>query len=225
MKKQEEKEKYVYVCFSECKEIVKVGITYNVATRVGSFITSEGQRFDLLFCSKLVPFNKCLEVEQKVNEKFKDDVIKGKEWYSTKPLLIIEFLINTLNLEPLEFGEIVTEFESWEETISEYNTYKPSLEYPQIKEKQSKGLYSIAYIDKDKFKYIGFCNYGDAKKFYYKYKAFIIMTNNILKDLYGVDVERLRLLQVPLKKDIYNLRSKVKGIKEHLQKLLDLTDF
>ncbi len=225
MKKQEEKEKYVYVCFSECKEIVKVGISYNVSTRVGCFITSEGQRFDLLFCSKLIPLDKCLEVEREVNLKFKDDVLKGKEWYRTKPLIVIEFLINDLGLEPIELDEFVTEFESWDETISKHITYKPSLEYPQIKEKQSKGLYSIAYINKDEYKYIGFCNYGDAKKFYYKYKLFVVMAENVITDLYGLNVEALKTLQISTKKDIYTLRNKVLEVKEKLESLIKLTDF
>lgn len=225
MKKQEEKEKYVYVCFSECKEIVKVGISYNVSTRVGCFITSEGQRFNLLFCSKLVPFDKCLEIEREVNTKFKADVIKGKEWYKTKPLTVIEFLINEFGLEPIEFEEIKTEFESWEETSSKYVTYKPSLEYPQIREKQSKGLYCIAYIDKDEYKYIGFCNYGDAKKFYYKYKLFIIMADNVITDLYGLNVEALKTLQISAKKEIYTLKNKVLEVKHKLESLIKLTDF
>lgn len=225
MKTESVKQKYIYVCLSEYKDIVKVGISYNVPTRVGCIKTTEGQTFDLLFCSKLTPLDKCLEVEREVNNKFKNDIVKGKEWYKTKPLLIIEFLMGYLNIEPFEIGEITTEFESWEENYSKYITYKPSLEFPPIKEKQTKGLYSIAYIDKDEFKYRGFCNYGDAKKFYYEYKVFVVMANNILKDLYGLNIESLKTLQIPLKKDIYTLRSKVVAVKEKLEGLIKLTNF
>ena len=86
-------------------------------------------------------------------------------------------------------------------------------------------MYSIAYINKDEYKYIGFCNYGDAKKFYYKYKLFVVMAENVITDLYGLNVEALKTLQISTKKDIYTLRNKVLEVKEKLESLIKLTDF
>lgn len=216
--------KCIYVCLSECRQIVKVGVTCEITQRVLGLKASEGQNYKLLFCSKKVELNRALEIEKEVGAKFKNNIVKGKEWFNIKPITIIEFLINELGLEPFEIEEVETQFESWEEKCVTYKTFKDSLEYPHIKEKQSKGLYCIAYIDKDKIKYRGFCNYGDAKKFYFYNKPFIIMVDNLVSDLYGVDESVFKSLQIFTKKNIYNLTSEVLEVRKHLNRLLKLTE-
>lgn len=217
--------KFIYVCLSECKQIVKVGISYNVSTRVVGLKTSEGQSFRVLFCSKEVLLDRAIEVEKAVNLKFKSDIVKGNEWYSTKPINIIEFLLNELGIEIFEMGEVTTQFESWEHSVSEHKSFKEGLEYPHIKEKASKGLYSIMYVDKGEFKYVGFCNYGDAKKFYYTNKIFILMADNIIEDLYGINVSDFYVLKIPTKKNLYGLKEQIKEVREKLMNLLKITEF
>lgn len=217
--------KFIYVCLSDCGQIVKVGISYNVASRIIGLKTQAGQNLKVLFCSKEVLLSRALEVEKEVSAKFKDNIIKGKEWYNIKPLLIIEFLIKELGIEPYEMGDISTQFPSWEENITNYKSFKSGSEFQQIKEKQTKGLYCIAYLDKDKFNYIGFCNYGDAKDFYNSNKMFVLMADNIIKDLYEIDKEALHTLQISSRKNIYGLKSEILKVKENLLNLLKLTDF
>jgi len=216
--------KFVYVCQSECKGVVKVGISYNVGSRITGLKAEEKQNYKVLFCSKSIPNDKALEIEKQVTNQFKDDILKGKEWYCTKPLIIIEFLINDLGLEPFEIGEVITEFESWEENITDHRSYKESLENPHIKEKKAKGLYSISYIDKDEFKYMGFCNYGDAKNFYTANKEFVLMTDNIIEDLYGINKQSFQYLQISPKRNIYSLREEILKAKVNLLNLLELTN-
>lgn len=216
--------KFIYVCLSECKKVVKVGISYNVNTRVTGLKTSEGTPFKVVFCSKEVLLDRALEIEKEVTAKFKENLIKGKEWYDIKPIHIIEFLINELNVEPYEMGEIKTQFPHWRETMNEHKAYKDIIEFPHIKEKQQKGYYSIAYMDKDEYKYIGFCNYGDAKKFFYDNKIFVLMADNIVEDLYGIPVTELHSLQISSKRNIYGLKEQVLKVKDKLLYLLKLAE-
>ena len=214
--------KFIYVCLSECKQEVKVGITNSLNTRVTSLKTEDGKSFDTVFCSKKVETTFAKEVEQKVTEKFKANLLRGKEWYNIKPLLIIEYLLNEIGLEPYEFGEIETEFPAWEISFQEYRAYKETVETRYIKEKQSKGLYSIMYLDKDELKCIGFCNYGDAKNFYYKNKEFIKMAYHIVESLYGASLQTLYTLQIPTRKNIYNLRESITKKATELENILKI---
>lgn len=216
--------KFIYVCLSECKSIVKVGISYNVATRVGSLKTDEGKSFSLVFHSKSVPLERALEIEKEVNIKFKHNVVKGNEWYNAKPHEIVAFLINELMLEPFEITDIITEYPSWEENSAEYKNCLLFKEVAQIKEKPSKGIFYIRYVSKSEFKYIAFCNFGDAKKFYSANKVFILMADTIMENLYGATLNSIRSLNIHPKKNIYGIRDQIIEVRENLKNLLRLTE-
>lgn len=217
--------KYVYVCLSECRQIAKVGISQDVRSRVISLKQSEGQSFSLLFCSKKLTKIEAIEIEKQVFLKFKDFIVKGNEWYSAKPIIIIEFLITCLKLEPLEVVPTDSEFPSWIEGAYEYNKYKPSSDCPHIRENKTRGLYSIAYLNGDKVHYIGFCNLGDAKKFYSSNKMSICIIDNLLELLYNTDAQTLRLFKIPTKNNLYGLRTHILDMKDKLQDLIGSIDF
>ena len=218
----EEDKKHIYVCLSECEKVVKVGITYHINTRVSSLKTDEGSSFRVLFCSEEIPTTQAKEVESKVNTKFKDFLIKGNEWYNMKPIDVIEYLINDLNLQPYTIKDISTIYPSWEENTNSYKAYKEGQEFPLIKEKPKKGLYSMSYLNGSDINYIGFCNYGDAKDFYFKYKHFVLMANDVVNVLYNIPKTTFTYLYISPKKDIYKIREKIRVMRDDLLKITDI---
>lgn len=217
----EENKKYVYVCLSECKNIVKVGITYSIKERLSGLKTDQKQEFKLMFCSEAVNVSRAKEIETLVNTKFKDQLIKGNEWYNVKPINIIEYLIDELELMPFQIKESYCRFEVWEEDFSSYKSYKEGTEFPLIREKPTNGLYCICYLTGSEIHYIEFCNYGDAKDFYFRYKHFVLMADYLVFDLYGVALETYKFLILSPRKDIYNIRKKIREVRD---KLLQVTD-
>lgn len=214
--------KHIYVCLSECKQVVKVGITYDLGTRVTSLKTDEGQPFKVLFCSELILTADAKKIEKAVNDKFNEYIVKGKEWYSINPIIIIEFLIKELNIKPYELNTISHEFPIWNETVQTYNSYKEREDNPYIKELQSKGRFCISYLTGNNIKYIGFCNYGDAKNFYYRYKHFIIIANEFFELFYNTNRYTLSTFGLNTRKNVYSMRERLLEVKEKLDKIVNI---
>ena len=217
-----EERKQVYVCVSECNTIVKVGITNALNTRITGLKTDQKKVFKLVFCSEYIKHTEAKAVETLVNAKFKENLIKGNEWYNTKAINIIEYLIDDLELKPYTIDEIPSTYECWDEDYFTYKQHKEGKEYPLIKEKPTKGLYCVAFLNGVDVKYAGFCNYGDAKNFYYKYKHFVIMAEELSVLLYGLFLSTYKALPISPRKDIYNIRKKVRAIRQHLLEITDL---
>lgn len=220
------KRKFIYVGLSECKQIIKVGLSGEVSTRVQGLRTDENKPFSLLFQSNAMSNAEAREIENKVNKQFKQYIVKGNEWYGgVKPIYIVEYLIDELCLEPYKIEEYKTDYYCWEETYGNYKTYFTSNnEVPYIKEKPSKGLFSIKYVSGGRFEYIGFCNYGDARKFYSYNKLRVEMAEDIIPNLYGIEVKDFNSLFLSTHKDIYDLRKRVKEVQETLTSLLKLIE-
>lgn len=217
-----EKQKQIYVCLSDCGNVVKVGITYSINSRVSSLKTDEGASFSVLFCSEDVSEKWAKEVETKVTEKFKDYLIKGKEWYSIKPIEIIEFLIKDLKIQPYTIKEIKSEYPSWEDDNRTHKSYTEGQEIPLIKERRNKGLYSISYLNGSDIQYVGFCNYGDAKDFYTKNRYFVIMADNVVNLLYKIPKSTLLSFYISPKRNIYRIREQIKTMRDDLLKMTDI---
>lgn len=211
---------FIYVALSECKTITKVGMSATVKARVSTFKTQEGQPYSVLFHSEPLTKQRTYEIENLVNKQFKQDVIKGNEWYSTKPILIIEYLIKELDVNPFVIGEWTTEFPSWEENLSTYRNAKQGKEIPLIREMSTKGLYYISYLDGDEFKQIGFCNYGDAREFYFTNLLFIKMADTMKEDLYNLTKGNPVNLLFSGRKEVYYLREKIIEVKKSVDTLI-----
>lgn len=218
----EENKKHIYVCISECKEVVKVGITYNLNSRICTIVNENRIPYKVLFCSELINVDEAKEVEKKINIKFKECVIKGKEWYKIKPITVIDYIIDELQIKPYELNDLNTEFPSWEETLNNYKAHKEVKEFPLIKEKPQRGIYCISYLKGSDIKYIGFCNYGDAKNFYFKYKHFVLMADELINILYNIPKPTFTILSISPKKEVYNIRKKIISIRENLIKITDI---
>lgn len=218
--------KFIYVALSKCKKVIKVGSSYTPSQRIPSLKVEGAESFRMLFHSSGVSEEEAKIIEQEVTKQFKEYIIQGKEWYSNlKPILIIEYLLEDLGLKPYAIEEYQSEFTSWGETYKEYKAFPISNKnYPLIKEKPSKGLFAIRFVNEDRFDYICFCNYGDASKFYYAYKLHIEMADTIINDLYNITPPNFNSLSISTSKDIYSLRHKITESKETLLKLLKLTE-
>lgn len=216
--------KSVYVGLSECGEVVKVGTSSDVKTRLTSLRTANGEKFKMLFKSEEIDEVLAKAIERETTSKFKDFVIQGNEWYGDiKPIIIIEFLINEKGLKPYRIENIETEFPSWQEDLSKYRLYSVGSKYPLIREKVNKGFYSVQFLNEDYIECRGFCNYGDAKKFYFDNKHIVEIAETIIQDLYQIEPSDLYLLKISSNKDIYNLGRKVVEAQEGLKRLLNVT--
>lgn len=216
--------KSVYVGLSECGEVVKVGTSSDVKTRFTSLRTTNGEKFKMLFKSEEIDEVLAKAIERETTSKFKDFVIQGNEWYGNiKPIIIIEFLINEKGLKPYQIKRVETEFPSWQEDLSKYRLYSVGSKYPLIREKVNKGFYSVQFLSGDYIECRSFCNYGDAKKFYFDNKHSIEIAETIIQDLYQIEPSDLYLLKISNNKDIYNLGRKVMEAQEGLKRLLDVT--
>lgn len=218
--------KFIYVALSKCKKVIKVGSSYTPNQRIPSLKVEGAESFKMLFHSSGVSEEEAKIIEQEVTKQFKEYIIQGKEWYSNlKPIIIIEYLIEDLGLKPYAIEEYQSNFESWVETYQVYKSFPTANDkFPLIKEKPSKGLFAIRFVNGDRFDYICFCNFGDAREFYISYKLHIEMADTIINDLYNITPPNFNSLSISTSKDIYSLRHRISERKETLLKLLKLTE-
>lgn len=211
---------FIYVALSECKTITKVGMSTGVSTRMAGLKLSEGQSFKPLFISAPKSKKEALEIEVSVNNKFKKDIIKGNEWYKTKPILIIEYLMQKLNLQPHTIMIGKTDYPTWESNVNDYRNGKEVEEYPLIKVQPNNGIYTISYLFGDEIKYISFCNFGDARKFYREHQAFILTVTELKESLYNLYKGHPLNLMFHTKSGLYSLRKDIISVKQLVDNLL-----
>ena len=211
---------FIYVALSECKTITKVGMSNNPSTRVSNLKTFEGATMKALFVSVAGTKQQALDIELAVNKKFNKDIINGNEWYSTKPILIIEYLIEELNLEPYKIDVGETTYPSWECNTQSYFAGKDLQDYPFAKVQPNKGIYSVSFLFGDEFRYLSFCNFGDFRTFYSANKLFITSPEELRGDLYNLYRGNPLNIIMSSKKDVYGLRKILVGIKLDVEKLI-----
>lgn len=177
------REKCLYVCISECREIVKVGSTSNLKDRVSGLCTQEKKNFSLIFYSVFMDKNTALTVERAVTSKFKNYLIKGKEWYKINPLEIILYLTKELSIRN---GTVKPEpkYECWESNLGAYKT-TPKLEGTNIRFMVKEGLSYVRVLSDGYFKHYCFSNTGDARRFYTRYSYASDAAENLIENIYG----------------------------------------
>lgn len=178
----------VYVLRSDCETITKFGCSSAVQSRVESISVSERKKYHLVYYSDRMEEQEAYELERKINHRFKEDVIKGKEWLSTHPLEVIKFIISEMGV-PKKVREIPMD------TLAEYPVWLcDSKAYASAYHEQDNlvriGAGHIAYVRflyNCQFVVLGFCNIGDANKFARENKHNVKVTPIITKLLYDTN--------------------------------------
>lgn len=178
----------IYVIRSQDEQTTKIGRTRYLNCRLDSLIASEKQKYYLVYNSEDLPEQEAKEIELKIIEKFKEDVIKGKEWFSTHPLKIIKYITSLIgyakssDLSGIQYNR---NYPAWTESLSKFN----KCEYVQdngvgIKSRAFTAHVRILY--KGKRWAFGFANIGDANNFACRYKYNIEAVEITPKLLYGL---------------------------------------
>lgn len=100
------KAKCVYIFHNKLLGQIKIGISSNVKSRLGSIICSSGMEVDLYHSTK--PILNYLEVENNIHEYFKNKRAIG-EWFKIEPEIALEYIVSINH--KFEVDPIYLEFE------------------------------------------------------------------------------------------------------------------
>lgn len=161
----EKEQEQIYVLRSEDKKITKIGRSGCVDTRVDTICISERKRYYLVYQSQPLLKEEAIKLEKEIIEYFKEDCIKGKEWLSTHPLKIIEFIVEKIGFKKKEevYLDNLAEHRCFVSTNSKYT----SLTYEHLNGVRiSQDYYAyVKTIYNGQYIVLGFSNIKDAYEF------------------------------------------------------------
>lgn len=157
-------ENRMYVLRSVCETVTKFGVSMTYNKRINGIIKLEGLDFKLLYLSHGLDRYEGEKVERLLTEHYKDDIIKGKEWVTTSPIKIINFIINELGIKQKEYLniEVNNKYPMWIAKSNDY--FKAEIVRENSVRENQRGECFVRFVNNMQFVTLGFCNSGDADK-------------------------------------------------------------
>ena len=164
-KEVSESQEQIYVLRSEDKQTTKIGRSGNVDSRVDGICIAERKKYYLVYQSQFLLKDDAIQLEKEIVEYFKEDCIKGREWLSTHPLKVIEFIVKKIGFKNRE--EIYLSNLSKHYCFVSSNTYYKTLTYEHLNGVRiSQDYYAyVKTIYNGQYIVIGFSNIKDAYEF------------------------------------------------------------
>lgn len=154
----------MYVLRSECNTITKFGVSSDLKARLGVIKVAEKKNFYALYVSHSIDKKIGEHIEKLLTERYKEDLIRGKEWVSTPPLEIINFIIDIIGLKDkyeLNFS-ITNQYPTWIASNANYKTAR--IDRGSCIKENSRGECFLRVVNNMRYITLGFCNSGDAFK-------------------------------------------------------------
>lgn len=191
----------IYVLRAEDESCTKIGRSYNPNSRCESIILTEQKKFYLLYESKRLEDAEAIEIELQIINKFKDFVIRGKEWLNVHPLEVIKFITSIVGLPSEETNPVLNEHNYKFPTWLDANTmFKNGEKFDEsIRIGRASYIAYVKLLHNSKFITVGFANIGDAKRFVRHNKQKIKAVEVATELLYGLSYGDWKDKQINLK--------------------------
>lgn len=191
-----------YIARSIDEKITKVGITQDLRTRIKSLKHSDKVEFILVYESPKLHRERGLGLEKAVFKEFKEDVIQGKERFSTHPLKIISFVQEEVKKFRLDWREVYD--------INLNTTY----DYRQVGYKKANGINMFDKNVLTNSKFVSFIHmFAEGKLRTFEFANIYDAVRTTLLESHRVNSYRYipKLLFGMQREDYYETLSRLKG--------------
>ena len=176
-----------YIARSIDEKITKVGITQDLKLRLKNLKHTDKIEYILLYESHYIDRREGKRLEDLVYEEFKDYVIRGRERFSTHPILILQFVLSAVRKElKQEYEGIYTKYSYFK--VSQSRAQGERLYHPDVITDENFVSYITMLIQGD-LRTLAFGNVRDAINVANRCKYRLDSYKKIPSMLYGLEQE------------------------------------